>query len=92
MSNPQAPSSEALDGLGKAIGSLTALVVTLPANELLYPLFEHYALSHMNYRQMEYIWFWKCVFIACLFIAIVTIVWFTLVMTIKLVKGLVLGL
>jgi hypothetical protein len=91
VSTPSSQPSAVLEAFGKTIGVLVALVTTLPVNEYLYPLFERYALSYASYQTREYIPFFELIFIVCLFVAIVVLVWFTITMTIKLLKSLVLG-
>jgi hypothetical protein len=91
VSAPPSQPNTALEALGKTLGVLVALVTTLPIYEQVYPLFQRYALSYVTYKTRDYIPFFELTFMACLFVAIVVVVWFSIAMTIKLLKGFVLG-
>ncbi|TDF37166.1 hypothetical protein EYS14_13480 [Alteromonadaceae bacterium M269] len=82
--------SPVLEAFGKAIGVLAALIMTLPVNKALYPVFEQYALSYVTYEYREAVWLFDLIFLLCVFFFIYACAWFVFVMGFKLLtKGFV---
>lgn len=89
MNTPQSSQpNPVLEAFGKAAGVLASLVLTLPANEALHPIFAKYALSYASYQHTQYLWLFDLIFLMCVFFFIFSSVWFLIVMGFKFITKL----